>query len=406
MTDKIKWSDQGTHRSREDSPDAESGRKKPNDKDRQPTGTIVVKQSKILKLKGNTKYVKQPEAEPKIGQAQPKGKGKEKAVEIAEPMRGHRQLKANAEEYTPLCKRCIGESCLVVVGRKGQAIKSCAKCHFMKVWCNQLVLVNTRGPSTTQAPKSHPQSKAAPASKSKAQSQTTRATSRVRPPTPILESEDTVEDTEASVTNYDDAEIDHDTDAERHTDITTEMSVDPDDQIMVDQPAAIASAADFSANHWVENTDDMPIPIPPTNSCSQPSFPSFSTFVTAMQMADKNALARVNAMEQEFDTHISSMCAELSSMQLDVGATVTLVNRLVSLVEKLQQEWVLTNPSFSPPILSHGDDFSATTFGMRYLNGVFGPLVAPIPLSIGVSQTSASCPSGHPDMQGGTFTSE
>ncbi|KAG1889743.1 uncharacterized protein F5891DRAFT_987239 [Suillus fuscotomentosus] len=223
MTDKGKLSDRGTCQSREDSTDAEPGRKKQKvlkhvskaiisdteDEDRRPTGTIIVKarftliisnlmltlpqRSKNLetsgaapaKSKGIIKHSKQssslnhhqPDAEPKISRAQAKGKAKQKAVDIAEPIRGHPLLKSSAEEYTPLCKRCIGESCLVVVGRKGQAIKSCAKCHFMK------------------ASKPHPWSKATPASKSKAHSRTTRAISHIRPPTPIVESEDAVEDT-------------------------------------------------------------------------------------------------------------------------------------------------------------------------------------------------------------------
>ncbi|KAG2116989.1 uncharacterized protein F5147DRAFT_648607 [Suillus discolor] len=421
MTDKGKQSDRGTRRSRDDSPNAEPGRKKQKvlkclskaiisdteDKDRQPTGTIVVKQRpKIIessgaaapKSKGMTKNVKQvrfttsslsshitdlqPEAEANIGRVQPKGKGKEKAVNIAEPVRGRGLLKADAEE----------------------------------VRCNRPVSVDTRRPSTTQAPKSHPRSKAAPASKLKAKSQTTRATSRARPPTPIMESEDTA-DTEASATSQDDVEMDHDTDAERDTDIAADMSDEPADQIMVDQPGAIASAADFPADHWLEATDDAPIPIPPptppADPLSLPSTPTIlecvlalTTQVTDMQMADNNALARVNAMEQEFDTRISSMCAELSSMQLDVGATVTLVNGLVCLVEKLRQERVIANPSFPPPMLSHGNESSATAFGMRYMNGVFGPLAAPTSLSAGVGQTSASCPPGRPDTQGDTFTSE
>ncbi|KAG2098279.1 uncharacterized protein F5147DRAFT_656158 [Suillus discolor] len=443
MPNKGKRSDHGTCRSREDSPDAESGRKKQKvlkclskaiisdteDKDRQPTGTIVVMRSRIPESsgaapttsKGMTKNMKQPDAEPKISQPQPRGKGKEKAVDIAEPIRGHQLLKSNAEEYTPPCKRCIRESCLVVVSRKGQAIKSCVKCHFMKVRCNRPMLVDTRGPATTQkAPKSRPQSKAAPASKSKAQSRTTKTTSHIRPPTPILESEDAIEDTEVSVTGHNDAEMDHDTDTERHTDIAMEMSVEPDDPIIVDQPGAMASADDFPADHWLENTDmPIPIPIPPPTPAadliSLPSAPSsltilehvlaLTTQVTAMQMANENALARVNAMEQEFDTWISSMHAELSSMQLDVGATVTLVNGLVGLVEKLWQEQVLANPSFLPPMISHGNDTSATTFSTRYLNGVFSPSVAPIPISVGVGQTLVSCPSGRPDMQGSVFTS-
>ncbi|KAG1807076.1 hypothetical protein EV424DRAFT_1544021 [Suillus variegatus] len=401
MPDKGKRPDRGTHRSREDSPGAESGRKKKllkrvskavitdtEDEDWWPTGTIIW--SKLTesssgappKSKGNTKNMKQPDAEPKIGRPQPQGKGKEKAVDVTEPIRERQLLKFTAEEYTPPCKRCIGEPCQVMVGRKGQAIKSCAKCHYMKVWCNRPVSVDTRGPPTTQeASKSLPRAKAAPASKSKAQSRTTRATSCVRPPTPMLESEDASEDTEASVSSDDDAEMDDGTDAEQHTDVTMEKSVDPD-QIMVDQPIVIASADDFPADHWLENTDDAPILIPsPTPAADPLSLPSatsaptilervlaLTTQVTAMQMANETALARVNAMEQEFDARISSMRAELSSMQLDVSATVTLVNGLVSLVEKLRQEWVLPNPSFALPMIGQGNDTLATAFGMRYLN--------------------------------------
>ncbi|KAG1794830.1 uncharacterized protein HD556DRAFT_1442615 [Suillus plorans] len=441
ITDKGKRSDRGARRTREDSPDAKSGRKKQKvlkrlskaiisdteDEDRRPTGTIIVKRAKVaessgvapVKSQGTTKHVKQPAAEPKIGRAQQKGKGKEKAVDIAGPIRGRRPLRANdeEEEYTPPCDRCIGESCLVVVGRKGQAIKSCAKCHFMKVRCERPMSVDTRGPATMRAPKSHPRPKAAPASKSKAQSRTTRATSRARPPTPMVESEDSVEDPEVS--GHDDADMDLVTDAEQHTDIPTEMSAEAADQIMVDQPGAIASADDFPHDHWLENTDDLPVPhVPPTrvaDAVSLPSAPPAPTIlervlaltaqVNAMQTADDNALARVNAMEHDFDARISSMRAELSAVQLDVGTTVTLVNGLVGLVEKLRQERVLANPSFPPPMVSHGNDSTATAFGMRYLNGVFGPSIAPIPLSVGVGQTSASRSFGRPDMQGSTSIS-
>ncbi|KAG1899438.1 uncharacterized protein F5891DRAFT_1189890 [Suillus fuscotomentosus] len=213
--------------------------------------------------------------------------------------------------------------------------------------------------------------------------------------------------------------MDHDTNAEWHTDIATKMSVEPDDEIMVDQPGAMASVDDFPANHWVEPVGDMPIPIPPPTPAAEPlSLPlapssstilervlALTTQVTAMQMAEENANARVNVMEQEFEARISSMRAELSSMQLDVGTMVTLVNGLVGLVEKLWQERVLANPSFPPPMISHGNESSATTFGMRYLNGVFSPLVTPMPFSVGVSQTSVSCPPRRPDTQGTTFPS-
>jgi hypothetical protein len=59
--------------------------------------------------------------------------------------------------------------------------------------------------------------------------------------------------------------MDCEVNAEQHTDITAEMLVVADDQIMADQPAAIASPDDFPTKHWLEDTDDIPIPIPPTN---------------------------------------------------------------------------------------------------------------------------------------------
>ncbi|KAG2050208.1 hypothetical protein BDR06DRAFT_974596 [Suillus hirtellus] len=405
MTDKGKQSDQGTHKTRDDSPDTKSSRKKQKvlksmskaiisnteDEDRQPTGTIIVKQPKVaesfgvvpVKSQGMMKHIKQP-----------KDKGKKKNVDIARPIRGCWPLRANDEEYTLLYNRCIGESCFIVVGRKGQAIKSCTKCHFMK------------------APKSHPWPKAAPAFKSKAQSRTTRATSHVHPPTPMVESKDSVEDPEASVTGHDNAEMDLVTDAEQHTDITTKMLAKATNQIMNDQPGAIASADDFPHDHWLENTHNLPIcHVPPTHvadTISLPLAPSAPTIldhvlaliaqVNVMQTANDNTFTRVNGMEHDFDTHISSMHAELSAVQLDVSTTITLVNGLVSLVKKLRQECVLANPSFPPPMVSHGNDSTATAFSMRYLNGVFGPFIAPMPLSVGVSQTSASRSFGHPDM--------
>jgi hypothetical protein len=167
---------------------------------------------------------------------------------------------------------------------------------------------------------------------------------------------------------------------------------------MADQPAAIASADDFPAKHWLEDTNDIPIPIPPPTPAadclslaSEPSSPTIrqrplalTSQVTAMQIADDHAVARMDAMEHEFDTRISSMCAKLSSMQLDVSTTVTLVNGLVGIVEKLRQEHILPNPLFQPPAIRHGNESLATAFGMRYLNGVYGPLVAPVTLSAGV----------------------
>ncbi|KAG1903866.1 uncharacterized protein F5891DRAFT_1184809 [Suillus fuscotomentosus] len=120
--DSLQRPDCGTRQSREDSPGAESGRKKKllkcvskavitdtKDEDRQLTGTIIW--SKLTessggappKSKGNTKNMKQPDTDPKIGQSQLQGKGKEKAVEIAELIRGHQLLKSTAEEVRLPC---------------------------------------------------------------------------------------------------------------------------------------------------------------------------------------------------------------------------------------------------------------------------------------------------------------
>jgi len=221
------------------------------------------------------------------------------------------------------------------------------------------------------------------------------------------------------VTDIDNAEMDCKVNAKQHTNITAEMLVVADDQIRADQPVAIASADDFSAEHWLEDTDDIPIPIPPPTPvadhlslASEPSSPiicqhllALMSQVTVMQIANDHAIARMDVMEHEFDTCISLMHAELSSMQLDVSTTMMLVNGLVSIVEKLWQEHILPNPLFPPPAIRYGNESSATAFGMRYLNGVYGPSVAPVTLSAGVSQTSVSRPSGHSDMQGTTLAS-
>jgi hypothetical protein len=164
--------------------------------------------------------------------------------------------------------------------------------------------------------------------------------------------------------------MDCEVNAEQHTNITAKMLVVADDQIMADQPAAIASADDFPAKHWLEDTDDIPIPIPPPTPAadrlslaSEPSSPTICqcllalmSQVTAMQIADDHAVARMDTMEHEFDTHISSMHTELSSMQLDVSTTMTLVNGLVSIVVKLWQERILPNPLFPLPAIRHGDE--------------------------------------------------
>jgi hypothetical protein len=71
-------------------------------------------------------------------------------------------------------------------------MKSCVRCNAMKVKCER--------PEELPAPtepvrSSRPRSKAAPTSKSGLRSRSTRATSRARQPTPIVESEDAGDDT-------------------------------------------------------------------------------------------------------------------------------------------------------------------------------------------------------------------
>ncbi|KAG0695462.1 hypothetical protein DFH29DRAFT_1005438 [Suillus ampliporus] len=369
------------------------------DEDWQPGGTIPSKIAESAlaappKSKGMTKGIKQKHAKDPIGHTPAKGKGKEKAKEVAKPIRGCQLAKANAEMNNPPCQKCISEPYCVVIGRRGQVIKSCSKCHHE---------------GAVQASMPHPRSKAAPDSKSKVSSRRTRATSCACPLTPILESE------EEAVKDTDEADIKPNANAEQHTDIETKVPAE--EKMVVNEPQAITSVDDFPANHWVEPHSDG-IPTPPANTISPPSAslpPTISTIheyvlaltaqVAAMQMADQNAIARVDGMEQDFDTRISSMCMELSSMQLDVNTTMTLVNGLVCLVEKLWQDQVVANPSFPALVISHVNGSLATTLGLRYLNSVFSPSVGAIPMSVGVGQTLVSHPFSCPDMQGSTFMS-
>ncbi|KAG0692663.1 hypothetical protein DFH29DRAFT_882187 [Suillus ampliporus] len=379
-TDKGKLPDRGKRRPREDSLGAELRRKKckvskplskaivsnTDDEDRQPGGAIIVqKPSKIAepalaappKSKGIPKGIKKKDAEDPIGHPPAKGKGKQKAEEVAEPVRGHQLAEANDETYNPPCGRCVDEPCHVLISRRGQVMKSCQKCHTMKVRCERPVPVDSDAPPMArQASMPRPRSKAAPASKSKVSSRTTRATSRARPPTPTPEPE------QEAVKETDEADIEPNATAEQHTDVETEVPAE--EEMAVDEPRAIASADDFPADHWAELHSDgiltppattVPLPpasLPPTVSTIHERVLALTAQVAAMQLANQNVLARVDAMEQDFNTRISSMHAELSSMQLDVGATVTLVDGLVCLVEKLRQDHIVPNPSFpAPPML-------------------------------------------------------
>ncbi|KAG0698121.1 hypothetical protein DFH29DRAFT_878203 [Suillus ampliporus] len=424
-TDKGKPPDRGTRRPREDSPGAELGRKKckvlkplskavvsnTEDEDRQPGGAIVVKKaSKIAepapvappKSKGTTKGIKkfsplnhsQKDAEDPIGRPLAKGKGKQKAKEVAEPVRGRQLAKADAE--------------MIIQSTMPEMCQQALPCPHRQERAGHEVLPEVPHHEGA-ASMPHPRSKAALASKSKVSSRTTRATFCAHPLTPTPEPE------QEAVKETDEADIKPNANAEQHTDVETKVPVD--EKMVVNEPQVIASADDFPADHWAEPHSNG-IPTPPATTVPLPPaslLPTVSTIhkrmlaltaqVAAMQLANQNALARVDAMEQDFNTHISSMRAELSSMQFDVGATITLVNGLVCLVEKLWQDHVIPNPSFPAPVISPANASTATAMGYRYLNGVFGPSVGPLPMSVGVGKPSVSRPFGCPDMQGTTFMS-
>ncbi|KAG1726512.1 uncharacterized protein EDB91DRAFT_1254286 [Suillus paluster] len=405
MTGKGKQPACRTQRSQEDSLSTETGQKKrkvsrplskalvsnTKDEDGQPGGTVVVvKPASPLKSKGMTKGIKKTHAEDTIGRTPAKGKGKEKAKEVAEPIRGRPLAKADAGAKTECSISARSPSTHSVIVRS--TLQE----------CDQLMSVH----SDTPVPMAHPRSRAAPASKKVPPTATprsksngllrrTRATSRARPPTPILESEEeAVKATDVSITGDDDANM------EPTANAPAEPAVD--DKIVVDEPRAIASADDFPADHWVEpNSDYFIIPtaapaagdvslpsasLPPAVSAIHECVVSLAAKVTAMQLADKNTLARVDAF--------------------DLGTTVNLVNGLTSLVEKLQQAQTIANPLFPPPMMSNFGATSATpqmqVMGIRYLNGVYSPSVA---TSASAADPSASRPFGRPDMHGDTFTS-
>ncbi|KAG1865935.1 hypothetical protein DFJ58DRAFT_724324 [Suillus subalutaceus] len=185
-----------------------------------------------------------------------------------------------------------------------------------------------------------------------------------------------------------------------------------------DEDVAMSHAAD-TKQKTDEVTDDTPIlppppppPAPaakPTTSLAEPTIHdcvvSLAARVAAMEMADHNTLARVDAMEHDFDSRISSMRAEFSDVQLSFNATVDVVNGLANMVEKMRQERSVLNTSFPPPVIGSTGASTATDMGIRYLTGVFGPSVAPNADSVAIGQPSASHPFGHPDVQGRTFTS-
>ncbi|KAG2130434.1 uncharacterized protein EDB93DRAFT_1255920 [Suillus bovinus] len=307
--------------------------------DDQPTGTIVIRQPTRMgaslpavptKSKDATKEVKQVEVRTKIGRVQPKtkGKGKEKVEKITKPEQAKKPI-----------------------------------------------------------------------------SITTRAAMHQFQPTLILVSEDAMDDTDQVVQGNDDTDMPDVTDLQQETDIATKMVIEPEvkDQHTAGQSGAIALVDDFPADHWQKETNVIPLPIypamPATDRPSSTPAPSnthehvlaLAAQVTAMEMANRNAVARVNAMEQDFNSRISSMRLKLLVMQLNHGREASAE--------------VIPNPLFQPPTMSYGNSSSATVFGMRYLNSIFGPLVPPIPQSANIGQQSAYGPSACLDIQGTTFTS-
>ncbi|KAG1862828.1 hypothetical protein DFJ58DRAFT_725311 [Suillus subalutaceus] len=266
---------------------------------------------------------------------------------------------------------------------------------------------------STPVRSSRPWSKAPLVSTSKPQPRATRAASHACLPPPVVESEDAMDDEDVAVEADEDVAMSHAADTEQQTDVTAVMPSET-----VDWPAAMASAKDFPADHWQEVTDKTPIipppppPAPvakPTTSSAEPTIHdrvvSLVARVAAMEMANCNTLARVDAIEHDFDSHISSMRAEFSDVQLSFNATVDVVNGLANMVEKMRQECSVLNTSFPPPAIGLTGASTATDMGIKYLTGVFGPSVAPNADSVTIGQPSASCPFGRPDVQGSTFTS-
>ncbi|KAG2033061.1 hypothetical protein BDR03DRAFT_985233 [Suillus americanus] len=372
------------------------------DEDVQPAGPIIfVKPSKAVvpqtpapaKQAKQSALLKDVQADTNAPMGRPtaKGKEKEKAVDLAE-----------GDQYNPPCKRCAGDTCLIAVGRTGQIVKSCIECYNMKVKCER---PDDKLPATTGLVwASHPRSRAVLASKSKPQHRTTRAASCAHQPIPVVESEDAMEDSDVA---DQDINMSHAADTEQETDVAAVTSTEP-----VNQAPAIVSADDFTPKHWQEPADPISIPPPPSppapidppTSSAEPSIHdrvvALTAQVAAMTMANRNALARVDAMECDFDARISSMRAEFSALQLDFSATVTLVNNLVIVVENLRQKYAILNPLFPPPVMTLGHGSSATAMGMQYTTGVYGPSLAPMTPLVPIGQPSASGSVSLPVMQG------
>lgn len=134
------------------------------------------------------------------GKAKGKGKGKAKAVGIAVgdavSFAGNTcHLLLIVTQYDPPCERCTTEfPCVASLGLSGRITQACSRCFLMKVKCRRPV-ANTLPQMAAPVRSSRPQSKAAPPTQGSSHSRATRSASRARPPTPVLESEDTTDDT-------------------------------------------------------------------------------------------------------------------------------------------------------------------------------------------------------------------
>lgn len=199
---------------------------------------------------------------------------------------------------------------------------------------------------------------------------------------------------------------------ETPTDVDTEM-VGVDD-IEIDQPVALASVTDFPADHWEEpNSAGYPIP-PPTPAAPITSIPLASIHdsvvqltarVAAMELADRNVLGRMDTMQREYRTLISSMRAEFSVLHIDVNQALNAVHGLADMLEMFRQTQVAANPSFPAPTISQAEHPTVTAFGRLFLNSVFDPSVAPIPVAAAAGEPSVSRPFGRHDTVGSTFRS-
>ncbi|KAG2067584.1 hypothetical protein BDR04DRAFT_1158930 [Suillus decipiens] len=118
----------------------------------------------------------------------------------------------------------------------------------------------------------------------------TRATSHAHQLTPVVESEDAMEDSD--VANQD-IDMSHAADTKQETDVAAVTSSEP-----VNQAPAIALADDFTPKHWQEPADPISIPPPPSPPASIDPLTSWTKLfihdhvvaltaqVAAMTMAD------------------------------------------------------------------------------------------------------------------------